>query len=74
MINKLEGLALRDALAQAASMAVKQARQNQYVGAWHVADAILNESAETVAHKELINGLRDEVVDASKKLLKSFPR
>ena len=63
MIEKLEGAALRDALAQAAAFAVKQDRAKQYVGAWAVADAILNETEEIVDHKERILGLRSEVID-----------
>jgi len=55
------GVGLRDLLAQAAAMAVKQERNGQYIGAWVVADVVMAESPEVLEQRYFILGFADLV-------------
>lgn len=54
MIDDRVGLRLL--MAQAAAWAVKQERQGQYRSAFCVADAVMEEGAEIMEHRETIEG------------------
>lgn len=54
-----EKINLRDLLAQAVCMGVRAGRGDiDYIGPWHIANDILNETEEIMQHRELILGLR----------------
>lgn len=55
-------ISLRDLLAQAVCMGVRAGRgEIDYTtrGAWHIADDILNETEEVLAHRDRILGFRN---------------
>ncbi len=59
-------ISLRDLLAQAVALGVKAGRgQIEYVGAWCVADNILNETEEVIEHRNRILGIRNSVSQLS---------
>jgi hypothetical protein len=57
VITHLEGEELRIALSQAAALAVKQVRANQYNSAFAIADAILKQTPEVIEHRNSILGI-----------------
>lgn len=58
-----EGLCLRDLLAQAVALGVCAARgQTPYMGAWCIADDILNEIPEVLSHRDQMFGVVNSVL------------
>lgn len=62
-------ITLRDLLAQAVAMGVRAGRGDiDYIGPWHIADDILNETQEVIRHRNSILGIRSLALE----LIKGF--
>ena len=62
-------ITLRDLLAQAVCMGVRAGRGDiEYLGPWHIADDMLNETQEVMRHRESILGIRSIAIQMANSL------